>query len=62
MRDLVGDPLLVVVDDAADDIQALITDNALVLKHGIRPQRGDYDRRTTFLLDGIHRAGAADRG
>ncbi len=52
----------------ADDLQALITDNALALKHGTRPERGDYDRCTTFLLDGIHRldgthrAGATDRG
>ncbi|WP_435107402.1 TetR/AcrR family transcriptional regulator [Nocardiopsis synnemataformans] len=49
-------------DFTVDDLQALITDNALALKHGTRPHRGDYDRRTTFLLDGIHRAGAADRG
>lgn len=37
----------------ADDLQALVHDNALALKHGSRPSREDYDRRTTFLLDGI---------
>ncbi len=38
---------------AADDLHALLHDNALALKHGTRPRREDYDRRTTFLLDGI---------
>ncbi|MCX2732625.1 TetR/AcrR family transcriptional regulator [Saccharopolyspora sp. NFXS83] len=37
----------------ADDLQALIHDNALALKHGTRPHRHDYDRRTRYLLDGI---------
>jgi AcrR family transcriptional regulator len=35
------------------DFQALARDNALALKHGGRPPRADYDRRTTFVLDGI---------
>lgn len=39
----------------ADDLQALIGDGALALKYGSCPYRGDYDRRTTFLLDGIRR-------
>ncbi|APU17208.1 MULTISPECIES: TetR/AcrR family transcriptional regulator [Actinoalloteichus] len=39
----------------ADDLHALIRDTALALKHGTRPRRDDYDRRTTFLLDGIRR-------
>ncbi|MEV4649634.1 TetR/AcrR family transcriptional regulator [Saccharopolyspora sp. NPDC049357] len=38
---------------SADDLHALLHDNALALKHGTRPRREDYDRRTTFLLDGI---------
>lgn len=37
----------------ADDLHALLHENALVLKHGTRPYRDAYDRRTTFLLDGI---------
>jgi AcrR family transcriptional regulator len=37
----------------AEDFQALVVDNALALKHGTRPPRDDYDRRTGFLLDGI---------
>ncbi|MFC6884747.1 MULTISPECIES: TetR/AcrR family transcriptional regulator [Actinomadura] len=37
----------------ASDLQALVHDNALALKHGTRPPRDDYDRRTTYLLDGI---------
>lgn len=36
-----------------DDLHALIVDNALALKHGARPSREAYDRRTAFLLDGI---------
>lgn len=36
-----------------DDLHALIVDNALALKHGSRPLRADYDRRTTFFLGGI---------
>ncbi|MBE2999567.1 TetR/AcrR family transcriptional regulator [Nocardiopsis sp. HNM0947] len=40
-------------DCTADDLHALVVDNALALKHGDRPPRGDYDRRTSFLLDGI---------
>ncbi|MBC9716028.1 TetR/AcrR family transcriptional regulator [Streptomyces sp. TRM66268-LWL] len=35
------------------DLQALVVDNALALKHGERPSRDDYDRRTMYLLDGI---------
>ncbi|KMS88423.1 TetR/AcrR family transcriptional regulator [Prauserella rugosa] len=35
------------------DLQALIHDSALALKYGTRPAAADYDRRTTFLLDGI---------
>ncbi|WP_017569198.1 TetR/AcrR family transcriptional regulator [Nocardiopsis halotolerans] len=49
-------------DFTADDLQALITDNALALKHGDRPRREDYDRRTAFLLDGIRATGTASRG
>ncbi|MGD6741569.1 TetR/AcrR family transcriptional regulator [Streptomyces sp. BH106] len=37
----------------AADLQALFVDTALALKHGTRPPRADYDRRTTYLLDGI---------
>ncbi|MFB4197433.1 TetR/AcrR family transcriptional regulator [Streptomyces carpaticus] len=37
----------------AGDLHALVTDNALALKHGQRPSRDDYDRRTRYLLDGI---------
>ncbi|QVQ54171.1 TetR/AcrR family transcriptional regulator [Spiractinospora alimapuensis] len=37
----------------ADDLHALVVDNALALKHGDRPPRDGYDRRTTYLLDGI---------
>lgn len=37
----------------AGDLHALVVDNALALKHGERPPRDDYDRRTTYLLDGI---------
>ena len=36
-----------------DDLHALIVDNALALKHGNRPLRSDYDRRTTFVIGGI---------
>lgn len=36
-----------------DDLHALIVDNALALKHGTRPPRDAYDRRTAFLLNGI---------
>ncbi|GAA3285232.1 hypothetical protein GCM10020260_17480 [Nesterenkonia halobia] len=39
-----------------DDFHALTLDNALVLKHGRRPSREDYDRRTEFVLGGICRA------
>ncbi|MEV3965695.1 helix-turn-helix domain-containing protein [Nocardia sp. NPDC050193] len=35
------------------DLYALLHDNALALKHGTRPRRDDYDRRTTYLLEGI---------
>ncbi len=37
----------------AGDLHALVVDNALALKHGERPAREDYDRRTVYLLDGI---------
>lgn len=37
------------------DFHALTIDNALALKHGPRPSRADYDRRTGFVLDGICR-------
>lgn len=37
----------------ASDLHALVVDNALALEHGERPPRDDYDRRTTYLLDGI---------
>ena len=40
-------------DFMAADFQALARDNALALKHGGRPPRADYDRRTAFVLDGI---------
>ncbi|MFF8768359.1 TetR/AcrR family transcriptional regulator [Nocardiopsis dassonvillei] len=36
-----------------DDLHAIVVDTALALKHGTRPPREDYDRRTAFLLDGI---------
>lgn len=46
----------------ASDLHALVVDNALALKHGERPPREDYDRRTRYLLDGIRgRSSAADR-
>lgn len=35
------------------DFQALTRDNALALKHGGRPPRTDYDRRTAFVVGGI---------
>lgn len=38
------------------DFQALTLDNALALKHGSRPSRADYDRRTAFVLGGICRS------
>ncbi|MCR3720536.1 MULTISPECIES: TetR/AcrR family transcriptional regulator [Prauserella salsuginis group] len=38
-----------------DDLEALVHDSALALKYGTRPPVADYDRRTTFLLDGIRR-------
>ncbi|MBK1783738.1 TetR/AcrR family transcriptional regulator [Prauserella cavernicola] len=38
-----------------EDLHALIVDNALALKHGSRPPRADYDRRTGFILGGIRR-------
>ncbi|WP_399892141.1 TetR/AcrR family transcriptional regulator [Streptomyces sp. BBFR51] len=37
----------------AGDLHALVVDNALALKHGKRPPRDGYDRRTIYLLDGI---------
>lgn len=40
----------------ATDFHALATDNALALEHGVRPTRGDYDRRTAFVLGGICRS------
>lgn len=36
-----------------EDFHALARDNALALKHGGRPLRADYDRRTAFVLGGI---------
>ncbi|CAM3567572.1 TetR/AcrR family transcriptional regulator [Isoptericola cucumis] len=36
-----------------DDLHALVVDNAIALKHGARPRRADYDRRTGFILEGI---------
>ena len=42
----------------ADDLHALLHDNALALKHGARPRREDYDRRTAYILDGIRAQGA----
>lgn len=38
------------------DFQALSIDNALALKHGARPSRADYDRRTAYVLGGICRS------
>lgn len=40
-----------------DDFHALTIENALALKHGHRPPREDYDRRTAFVLGGICRTG-----
>lgn len=37
----------------AGDLHALVVDGALALKHGERPPREDYDRRTVYILDGI---------
>nr|WP_246259946.1 TetR/AcrR family transcriptional regulator [Streptomyces typhae] len=37
----------------AGDLHALFVDTALALKHGKRPPRDAFDRRTTYLLDGI---------
>ncbi|APX32809.1 TetR family transcriptional regulator [Brachybacterium sp. P6-10-X1] len=36
-----------------DDLHVLTINNALALKHGARPSREDYDRRTGFVLGGI---------
>jgi len=41
------------LDFTADDLHALVVDNALALKHGTLPPRDAYDRRTDFLLGGI---------
>ncbi|MBB4930602.1 AcrR family transcriptional regulator [Lipingzhangella halophila] len=46
----------------AGDLHALVVDNALALKHGKRPPRDDYDRRTTYLLDGIRGRPSAPGG
>lgn len=46
----------------AGDLHALVVDNALALKHGKRPPREDYDRRTTYLLDGIRGCAPAPGG
>ncbi|WP_433696714.1 TetR/AcrR family transcriptional regulator [Nocardiopsis sp. CA-288880] len=46
----------------ADDLHALIVDNALALKHGALPPRDAYDRRTAFLLDGIRGHPGPSRG
>ncbi|GGU43722.1 TetR/AcrR family transcriptional regulator [Nocardioides albus] len=37
----------------AGDLHALTLDNALALKHGDRPSRTDYERRTAFVLAGV---------
>lgn len=44
---------VLVQDFTAADFQALARDNALALKHGGRPPRADYDRRTAFVVGGI---------
>ncbi|MEU0475008.1 hypothetical protein ACFW5S_15130 [Streptomyces olivaceus] len=41
----------------AEDLHALLHDSALVLKHGTRPRREEYDRRTAYLLDGMRAQG-----
>ncbi|ASO17809.1 AcrR family transcriptional regulator [Actinoalloteichus hoggarensis] len=46
----------------AGDLHALVVDNALALKHGELPPRGDYDRRTAYLLDGIRVRGPDSDG
>ncbi|MBE1531605.1 TetR/AcrR family transcriptional regulator [Actinomadura algeriensis] len=46
----------------ADDLHALVVDSALALKHGKRPSRDDYDRRTCYLLDGIRGRSSAPDG
>ncbi|MFH8239081.1 TetR/AcrR family transcriptional regulator [Streptomyces sp. NPDC018321] len=46
----------------AGDLHALVLDNALALKHGERPHRDDYDRRTAYLLDGIRPRRSASDG
>lgn len=43
----------------ADDLHALLHDSALVLKHGTRPRREDYDRRTAYVLDGMRGRGGS---
>lgn len=43
----------------ADDLHALLHDNALALKYGTHPPRDAYDRRTTYLLHGIRVPGQA---
>ncbi|WP_420039129.1 TetR/AcrR family transcriptional regulator [Gordonia sp. MP11Mi] len=40
----------------SSDFHALARDNALALKHGGRPPRADYDRRTAFVIGGICRS------
>lgn len=40
----------------AEDLYALVIDNALALEHGGRPERADYERRGRFILDGICRS------
>lgn len=37
----------------SNDLHAVIVDTALALKHGEKPDRADYDRRTGFILAGI---------
>ncbi|MFJ8927489.1 MULTISPECIES: TetR/AcrR family transcriptional regulator [unclassified Streptomyces] len=46
----------------AGDLHALVVDTALALKYGERPARGEYDRRTTYLLDGIRGSRSAAGG
>ncbi|WP_436326528.1 TetR/AcrR family transcriptional regulator [Brevibacterium sp. FAM 27836] len=45
--------LVLAPDFTPADFHALARDNALALKHGGRPTRADYDRRTAFVLGGI---------
>ncbi|MFK4798325.1 TetR/AcrR family transcriptional regulator [Streptomyces sp. MPA0124] len=44
----------------AEDLHALLHDSALVLKHGTRPRREDYDRRTAYFLAGMRAQGTPE--